>query len=57
MSALLGELYVSAALQKHYEGEADLERIVAEMKGELAKDRKGEWGSGGASAPVGFLAR
>lgn len=41
--AQLNELYVSAALQMHYEGELDLERLVAELKGDLAKDRKGAW--------------
>ncbi|MBB6694511.1 ATP-binding protein [Cohnella xylanilytica] len=57
--AQLGELYVSAALQKHYEDAVDLDRLVSDMKGDLSKGRKGEWmseGAGGGSSGMGFLA-
>ncbi|MBN2982563.1 AAA family ATPase [Cohnella algarum] len=54
--AQLGELYVSAALQKHYDGDVKLDKLIGELKSDLHKDRKGEWMSrGGADRPAGFL--
>lgn len=53
--AQLGELYVSAALQRHYEGEADLERMVDEMKTDYGKSRSGEWMAADKSRSLGFM--
>ncbi|GBG09271.1 ATPase [Paenibacillus agaridevorans] len=53
--AQLGELYVSAALQRQYEGEADLERLVEEMKSDYAKSRSGDWMAAEKSRSMGFL--
>ncbi len=39
----LGELYVSAALEWHDSGTADVETLVRGMRGELDKGRKQEW--------------
>lgn len=52
--AQLGELYVSAALEKHYEGEVDLVKLIAEMQSDYAKDRKHEWMTDGKSRKLGF---
>lgn len=52
--AQLGELYVSAALEKHYEGEADMDRLIAGMQSDYAKDRKREWLTDGRSRKLGF---
>ncbi len=53
--AQLGELYVSAALQRHYEGEAELERMVDEMKADFGKSRSGEWMAADKSRSMGFM--
>ena len=53
--AQLGELYVSAALQLHYEGRADLARLVDEMKSDFTKSRSGDWMSETKPKSMGFL--
>lgn len=53
--AQLGELYVSAALQMHYDDETDLERLIAEMKSDYAKGRSGEWLTDSQSRKLGFV--
>jgi len=53
--AQLGELYVSAALQMHYEKEVDLERLIAEMKTDFSKGRTREWLTDGQSRRLGFM--
>ncbi|MDF9845277.1 MULTISPECIES: AAA family ATPase [unclassified Paenibacillus] len=49
----LGELYVSAALEWHENGTADVEQLVRGMRGELDKGRKREW-LRDASSTIGF---
>lgn len=49
----LGELYVSAALEWHENGRADVEALVRGMRGELDKGRKREWMKDGSST-IGF---
>lgn len=41
--AQLSELYVSAALQMHYDGAVDLDKMIGEMKSDYAKSRNQEW--------------
>lgn len=41
--AQLGELYVTAALEWHEQGQTDLLRIIQGIKGELDKERKQDW--------------
>ncbi|MDQ6422920.1 AAA family ATPase [Paenibacillus sp. LHD-117] len=53
--AQLGELFVSAALQRHYEGEADLGRLIGEMKSDYAKGRSGDWMAADKGRAMGFL--
>ncbi|MFD0589660.1 AAA family ATPase [Paenibacillus sp. GCM10027627] len=53
--AQLSELYVSAALQKHYEGDVDLEELAASMKSDFSKSKTGEWMKEDRSRGVGFL--
>ncbi|MCR2804101.1 AAA family ATPase [Paenibacillus soyae] len=53
--AQLGELYVSAALQLHYEGQADPARIAEEMKSDFGKSRTGDWMSEGKPKSMGFV--
>lgn len=52
--AQLGELYVSSALQLHYEGQADPLKLADEMKSDFGKSRSGEWMSEGKAKPMGF---
>ncbi|MBB6675361.1 AAA family ATPase [Cohnella nanjingensis] len=58
--AQLSELYVSAALQQHYEDQIDLERLISDLRSDLNKGRRGDWlsnaGSGGSGTPyqIGF---
>ncbi|MFB0844126.1 AAA family ATPase [Paenibacillus oleatilyticus] len=52
--AQLGELYVSAALRKHYEHTVDVEQLVREMNTELGKGRTQLWHSDQKSSRVGF---
>ncbi|UQZ35270.1 ATPase [Paenibacillus sp. PK3_47] len=49
----LGELYVSAALEWHENGRADVEALVRGMRGELDKGRKREWMKD-SSSTIGF---
>lgn len=49
----LGELYVSAALEWHENGTADVEVLVRGMRGELDKGRKREWMKDSSSS-IGF---
>ncbi|MCF2946262.1 ATP-binding protein [Paenibacillus tarimensis] len=53
--AQLGELYVSAALQKHYEGRVDLTGLIRQMKEDLHKGRTNVWVKDGADGRVGFV--
>ena len=52
--AQLSELYASAALQMHYEDKVDLERLIAGMKSDYAKDRSKEWMTEDRSRKMGF---
>ncbi|MBO9598280.1 MAG: ATP-binding protein [Cohnella sp.] len=52
--AQLSELYVSAALQMHYENEVNLDRLIADMKSDYAKGRSGEWMTESQSRRLGF---
>ncbi|ANY67462.1 ATPase [Paenibacillus sp. BIHB 4019] len=52
--AQLNELYVSAALQKHYEQSVDLKRVIEELKTDFDKDRRGVWMADKGQKPVGF---
>jgi AAA+ superfamily predicted ATPase len=52
--AQLGELYASAALQMHYEGKADLDNLIAEMKADRSKERSNDWMSADQTRKVGF---
>lgn len=53
--AQLGELYVSAALQMHYESEVRLEGLIAEMKSDFSKGHSGDWLSKERSRTLGFV--
>ncbi|MCU6708640.1 ATP-binding protein [Paenibacillus sp. J5C_2022] len=53
--AQLGELYVSAALQMHYESEVQLEGLIAEMKSDFSKGHSGDWISKERSRTLGFV--
>ncbi|TNJ60304.1 ATP-binding protein [Paenibacillus hemerocallicola] len=53
--AQLNELYVSAALQWHYEREVRLEALVRGMKGDLAKGRTNAWMKEPSDGRVGFI--
>ena len=52
--AQLSELYVSAALQMHYENEVNLDRLIADMKSDYAKGRSGDWMTESQSRRLGF---
>ncbi|WP_219641025.1 AAA family ATPase [Cohnella sp. CFH 77786] len=52
--AQLSELYASAALQTHYEGEVNLERLIAAMKSDLSKGRSREWMTDAQPRRLGF---
>ncbi|WP_159888314.1 AAA family ATPase [Paenibacillus puerhi] len=54
--AQLNELYVSAALQWHTEGRADLPALIRNMRQELDKSRRQAWLRDKPEAAVGFLA-
>ncbi|SDD65017.1 ATPase family associated with various cellular activities (AAA) [Paenibacillus sp. UNCCL117] len=53
--AQLNELYVSAALQWHTEGHADLHALIRAMRQELDKSRRQTWLRDKPDAAVGFL--
>ncbi|CAH1192398.1 putative ATPase YjoB [Paenibacillus allorhizoplanae] len=53
--AQLNELYVSAALQWHYEQNVDIEKIVKSMKSDLHKGQTLSWMKEDADVRVGFL--
>jgi hypothetical protein len=53
--AQLNELYVSAALQWHYEREVRLEALVRSMRADLNKGRTGGWMKEPADGKVGFI--
>ncbi|WP_127531330.1 AAA family ATPase [Paenibacillus kobensis] len=52
--AQLSELYVSAALQQHYEHAVDLQRLIDEMKSDYSKSRSGDWMADPSVRRVGF---
>lgn len=54
--AQLNELYVSAALQWHYEQSIDIEKLVKSMKSDLHKGQTMSWMKEDADVRVGFLA-
>ncbi|MEK8130427.1 ATP-binding protein [Paenibacillus filicis] len=54
--AQLNELYVSAALQWHTEGRAELHALVRAMRQELDKSRRQTWLRDKPDSAVGFLA-
>lgn len=41
--AQLGELYISAALRWHEDGQLDMKELIQGLRGELDKSRKGVW--------------
>lgn len=54
--AQLGELYVSAALQMHYEQEVALERLVEGLKSDFSRGRSRDWLSDAGARRLGFVA-
>lgn len=53
--AQLNELYVSAALQWHYEQSVDIEKLVKSMKSDLHKGQTMSWMKEDSDVRVGFL--
>ncbi|WP_246302784.1 AAA family ATPase [Paenibacillus plantarum] len=53
--AQLNELYVSAALQWHYEHNVDIEKLVKSMKSDLHKGQTMSWMKEETDVRVGFL--
>ncbi|CAN7429981.1 AAA family ATPase [Paenibacillus sp. LjRoot56] len=53
--AQLNELYVSAALQWHYEQSVDIEKLVKSMKSDLHKGQTMSWMKEESDVRVGFL--
>lgn len=53
--AQLNELYVSAALQWHYEQSVDIEKLVKSMKSDLHKGQTMSWMKEESDVKVGFL--
>ncbi|NQX59747.1 AAA family ATPase [Paenibacillus qinlingensis] len=53
--AQLNELYVSAALQWHYEQTVDIEKLVKSMKSDLHKGQTMSWMKEESDVRVGFL--
>ncbi|MDF2653379.1 MAG: ATPase, partial [Paenibacillus sp.] len=53
--AQLNELYVSAALQWHYEQSVDIEKLVKSMKSDLHKGQTMSWMKEDTDVRVGFL--
>ncbi|WP_051620849.1 hypothetical protein [Paenibacillus sp. UNC451MF] len=54
--AQLNELYVSAALQKHYEPEVKIQELIREMKAELNKEKTQHWHTPQSEPRMGFVA-
>ncbi|GFN31485.1 AAA family ATPase [Paenibacillus xylaniclasticus] len=52
--AQLSELYVSAALQQHYDHTVDLQGLIGEMKSDYSKSRSGDWMADPSIRRVGF---
>lgn len=52
--AQLSELYVSAALQLHYDNEVNLRQLISEMKSDYAKGRSRDWMTDGQPRRLGF---
>jgi SpoVK/Ycf46/Vps4 family AAA+-type ATPase len=55
--AQLNELYVSAALQHHYEQQVDIDRLVVDLKTDLNKGDRGNWMKKTGDGQMGFVAR
>lgn len=54
--AQLNELYVSAALQMHYDHELKVDLLIEELKADINKDRTGAWMSdSGGKGKLGFF--
>jgi ATPases of the AAA+ class len=53
--AQLSELYASAALQMHYEGEANVDLMISDMKSDHAKGRSRDWMTDAQSRRLGFV--
>ncbi|WP_282937410.1 AAA family ATPase [Paenibacillus sp. RC67] len=54
--AQLNELHVSAALQKHYEPEVNIQKLIGDMKAELNKEKTQQWHTPQSEARMGFVA-
>lgn len=52
--AQLNELYITSALQWHYEGQVDLEKLISEVKSDMLKLQKQTWNSHEEDLRVGF---
>lgn len=52
--AQLSELYVSAALQLHYDNDVNLRQLIAEMKSDYSKGRSHDWMTDGQPRKLGF---
>ncbi|GAA4839426.1 ATPase YjoB [Paenibacillus vulneris] len=54
--AQLNELYVSAALEKHYEPEVKIEELIRGMRAELNKEKTQHWHTTQPESRMGFVA-
>lgn len=52
--AQLNELYITSALQWHYEGQVDVEKLISELKSDMLKLQKQSWNSHEEDSRVGF---
>lgn len=53
--AQLGEVYVSAALEWHQQGQVDIAKLIQSMRGELDKSHKHQWLEQPGQSRVGFF--
>lgn len=52
--AQLNELYITSALQWHYEGQVDVKKLISELKSDMLKLQKQKWSSHEEDLRVGF---
>lgn len=52
--AQLNELYISAALQWHYDQEVDVDKLLEEMQSDIRKLQKQQWDSDDEAGRLGF---
>lgn len=52
--AQLNELYITSALQWHYEGHVNVEKLILELKSDMLKLQKQSWNSQEEDSRVGF---